>query len=78
MGTRKVWCEYVLWIQKQTPGKFYEVQAEKFLSTKKRGALVSNAAYVSRNHPEDPAFDWFTFSQAQRTFDRTLQESIAS
>ncbi|KAF8342955.1 uncharacterized protein EI90DRAFT_2902635, partial [Cantharellus anzutake] len=51
---------------------------EKFLKTKKRGAVVSNAGYVSRSHPEDPVFDWLPFDQAQRTHDRTLQESIAS
>ncbi|KAF8309371.1 hypothetical protein DL93DRAFT_2063046 [Clavulina sp. PMI_390] len=50
----------------------------RFLDTRKRGALVVNAGYISPYHPSQPVFDWMTFDRAQVTGDRILQESIAT
>lgn len=50
----------------------------KFLETRKRGALMVNAGYISPYHRNEPVFDWFTFDRAQSTGDRILQESIAT
>jgi len=49
----------------------------KFLQTRERGALVVNADYRPPNSPGEPAFDWLTYPELQKTMDRTLQESVA-
>ncbi|KAF8915828.1 hypothetical protein CPB85DRAFT_1251185 [Mucidula mucida] len=49
----------------------------KFLQSQERGALVVNAAYRAPKNPNEPAFDWITFDQSQKTKDKILQESIA-
>ncbi len=49
----------------------------RFLETGDRGALVTNVEYRSKKMPRDPAFDWFTWAQANATLDRTLQQSLA-
>ncbi|KAF9055015.1 hypothetical protein BDZ89DRAFT_937597 [Hymenopellis radicata] len=49
----------------------------KFLQSQERGALVVNAAYRAPKNPNEPAFDWMTFDQSQKTKDKILQESIA-
>lgn len=35
-----------------------------------------NAAYRPVHSPNEPAFDWVTWNQIQRTMDRILQESV--
>ncbi|OAX39767.1 hypothetical protein K503DRAFT_688936 [Rhizopogon vinicolor AM-OR11-026] len=49
----------------------------KFLQTRERGALVVNADYRPLDSPNEPAFDWLTYPELQKTMDRTLQESVA-
>ncbi|KAG6378523.1 hypothetical protein JVT61DRAFT_12784 [Boletus reticuloceps] len=49
---------------------------QKFLQTRERGALIVNAAYRPVHSPSEPAFDWVTWNQIQRTMDRILQESV--
>jgi len=49
----------------------------KFLQTRERGALIVNADYRPLNSPGEPAFDWLTYPELQKTMDRTLQESVA-
>lgn len=51
-------------------------QLQKFLQTRERGALIVNAAYRPVHSPNEPAFDWVTWNQIQRTMDRILQESV--
>jgi hypothetical protein len=36
-----------------------------------------NADYRPPNSPNEPAFDWLTYPELQKTMDRTLQESVA-
>jgi hypothetical protein len=50
----------------------------EFLKTGKRGALIVNADYRPDDHPDQPAFDWIDFDDAQNTRDKVLQESIAT
>ncbi|KAG8929740.1 hypothetical protein FRC02_005129 [Tulasnella sp. 418] len=50
----------------------------KFLAWRNRGALLVNADFRPWRAPEEPAFDWITFEDAQNTLDRILQESIAT
>jgi hypothetical protein len=38
---------------------------------------VANADFRPSQSPSEPAFDWITYSDAEKTKDRTLQESIA-
>ena len=47
------------------------------MDTGERGALFANAAYRLPDHPNQPVLDWMSFDQIQRTFDKTLQESVA-
>ena len=49
----------------------------KFLQTRERGALFTNADFRSTIHSNEPAFDWLTFDQLQPSMDRILQESVA-
>ncbi|KAG8924201.1 hypothetical protein FRC01_011819 [Tulasnella sp. 417] len=50
----------------------------KFLETRSRGALMVNLDHIAQSDADFPAADWITFAQAQKTFDYTLQESIAT
>ncbi|KAG8834901.1 hypothetical protein FRC17_006448, partial [Serendipita sp. 399] len=50
----------------------------KYLESKSRGALISNAAYRPARTPNEPAFDWITFEQARGTLDSKFQEGIAT
>jgi len=49
----------------------------KFLETGERGALITNVQYRAKKSPLEPAFDYLTWTQANQTFDRTLQQSLA-
>ncbi|KAG1853213.1 hypothetical protein C8R48DRAFT_341555 [Suillus tomentosus] len=64
------------WIQSVSPelGSF---GLQKFLQTRERGALIVNADYRPSKSPNEPAFDWLTYPELQKTMDRTLQESVA-
>lgn len=53
------------------------LKIHKFVDTKSRGALISNAAYRSARTPDEPAFDWITLEESRRTLDATFQEGIA-
>ncbi|KDN47589.1 hypothetical protein RSAG8_03379, partial [Rhizoctonia solani AG-8 WAC10335] len=50
--------------------------AEQFVETKMKGAVVCNVDYRLPDHPDDLAFDWITYKDAQKTLDSTLQKSI--
>jgi hypothetical protein len=54
------------------------VKLHKFLQTRERGALISNADYVQSGKPDEPTFDWLTFDQLQPTMDKIMQESVAT
>ncbi|KAJ6629253.1 hypothetical protein B0H10DRAFT_1777199 [Mycena sp. CBHHK59/15] len=49
----------------------------RFLQSRERGALITNADYRPPHSPNEPAFDWLTFDQLQSSRDRILQESVA-
>ena len=49
----------------------------KFLETGERGALITNVEYRAKKSPQEPAFDYLTWPQANQTFDRILQQSLA-
>lgn len=49
----------------------------KFLQGRERGGLFVNADFTPSEDPAQPAFDWITFDELQRTQDKTLQESVA-
>ncbi|KAF6762578.1 hypothetical protein DFP72DRAFT_802191 [Ephemerocybe angulata] len=49
----------------------------KFIQTRERGALFTNAAFRLPDHPTQPVFDWVNFDILQKTMDKTLQESVA-
>ncbi|EIN10852.1 hypothetical protein PUNSTDRAFT_119717, partial [Punctularia strigosozonata HHB-11173 SS5] len=55
--------------------KIAELGLHKFLTTRERGALFSNAEYTPASS-YDMAFDWLTFPYLQFTRDKTLQESV--
>jgi len=40
--------------------------------------LLVNVDYFSEKRSSEPAFDWVVFSEAQKTRDRTIQQSIAA
>ncbi|KAJ1299279.1 hypothetical protein OPQ81_005345 [Rhizoctonia solani] len=50
--------------------------AEQFVETKMKGAIICNVDYRSPGHPDDLAFDWITYKDAQKTLDPTLQKSV--
>ncbi|CAE6435439.1 unnamed protein product [Rhizoctonia solani] len=50
--------------------------AEKFVDTRMKGAVICNVDYNPPNHPDDLAFDWITYKDAQKSLDSTLQKSI--
>ncbi|CAE7150217.1 unnamed protein product [Rhizoctonia solani] len=50
--------------------------AEKFVETKMKGAVICNVDYHPPGHPDDLAFDWITYKDAQKSLDPTLQKSI--
>ncbi|TFK43208.1 hypothetical protein BDQ12DRAFT_169053 [Crucibulum laeve] len=54
-----------------------EYGLHKFLQTRERGALISNAEYRHPQHPNSPAFDWLSFDQLHMTMDKIMQESVA-
>ncbi|KAG1820451.1 uncharacterized protein BJ212DRAFT_1266733 [Suillus subaureus] len=64
------------WIQSVSYG-LGSFGLHKFLQTRERGALVVNADYRPSKSPNEPAFDWLTYPELQKTMDRTLQESVA-
>ncbi|KAG1815315.1 hypothetical protein EV424DRAFT_1113421 [Suillus variegatus] len=64
------------WIQSVSPG-LGSFGLQKFLQTRERGALIVNADYRPSKSPNEPAFDWLTYPELQKTMDRTLQESVA-
>lgn len=64
------------WIQSVSYG-LGSFGLHKFLQTRERGALIVNADYRPSKSPNEPAFDWLTFPELQKTMDRTLQESVA-
>ncbi|KAG1874694.1 hypothetical protein DFJ58DRAFT_650454 [Suillus subalutaceus] len=64
------------WIQSVSYG-LGSFGLHKFLQTRERGALVVNADYRPSKSPSEPAFDWLTYPELQKTMDRTLQESVA-
>ncbi|KAF5393778.1 hypothetical protein D9757_000242 [Collybiopsis confluens] len=49
----------------------------RFLQSRERGALITNADYRIPDGKNEPAFDWLTFDQLRETRDKTLQESVA-
>ena len=49
---------------------------EKFLETGQRGALIANADYRTAGINPQPAFDWLTLGELERTRDRVFQESV--
>ncbi|KAJ7228913.1 hypothetical protein GGX14DRAFT_346343 [Mycena pura] len=49
----------------------------RFLQSRERGALLTNADFRPPNSPNEPAFDWLTFDQLQASRDKILQESVA-
>ncbi|KAF7294431.1 PAT1 domain-containing protein [Mycena kentingensis (nom. inval.)] len=49
----------------------------RFLQSRERGALITNADFRPPDNPNEPAFDWLTFDQLQATRDKILQESVA-
>lgn len=51
-------------------------QLSKFLETRERGALFTNASFRLPDHPTQPIFDWVTFDVLCNTLDKTLQESV--
>ncbi|KDQ16487.1 hypothetical protein BOTBODRAFT_30817 [Botryobasidium botryosum FD-172 SS1] len=64
------------WIDRQAWGLCtYGVQ--RFLASRGRGALITNADYQSEPFSLEPTFDWITFEDVQGTDDKLLQESIA-
>lgn len=65
------------WIQSVSYG-LGSFGLHKFLQTRERGALIVNADYRPSKSPNEPAFDWLTYPELQKTMDRTLQESVAS
>ena len=52
-------------------------QLHRFLQSRERGAFLANADYRPPSKPEEPALDWLTFDQLQKTHDKILQESVA-
>ncbi|KAG9021511.1 hypothetical protein FS837_007199 [Tulasnella sp. UAMH 9824] len=62
----------------RTPDSVANLGFVKFLETRSRGALMVNLNYISESDADFPAADWITFAQAQKTYDYTLQESIAT
>lgn len=64
------------WIQSVSYG-LGSFGLHKFLQTRERGALIVNADYRPSKSPNEPAFDWLTYPELQKTMDRTLQESVA-
>ncbi|KIY45829.1 hypothetical protein FISHEDRAFT_48251 [Fistulina hepatica ATCC 64428] len=50
---------------------------QKFLQSRERGALVTNANYRKPGHETEPAWDWLTFDQLQTSRDKTFQELVA-
>lgn len=64
------------WVEVMSHG-LATLALHKYLNTRCRGALISNAAYRPEKTPEEPAFDWITFEQARGTLDATFQEGIA-
>ena len=42
-----------------------EMQLEKFLAFKQRGALFANADFRPWKTPDEPGFDWMTFQEVQ-------------
>ncbi|TFY80745.1 hypothetical protein EWM64_g3267 [Hericium alpestre] len=65
----------LMWIEEISPdlGAF---GLNKFLQTRERGALITNAAYHPNVTPLQPAFDWLTYNDAVNTRDKIIQESI--
>jgi hypothetical protein len=56
-------------------------QLQKFLETRQRGALITNADYrtkASAEAPTQPAFDWMTLPYFHQTCDRIFQESVVT
>ena len=49
---------------------------EKFLETGQRGALIANADFRTAGPNPQPAFDWLTLSELEKTRDRIFQESV--
>ncbi|KAG1755968.1 hypothetical protein EDB19DRAFT_1624889 [Suillus lakei] len=64
------------WIQSVSNG-LGSFGLHKFLQTRERGALIVNANFQPSESPNEPAFDWLTYPELQKTMDRTLQESVA-
>ncbi|KAJ7591338.1 hypothetical protein C8J56DRAFT_1003846 [Mycena floridula] len=50
----------------------------KFLQSRERGALFTNAEFRMEGSPLEPAFDWLTFDELQLSKDKILQESVTS
>lgn len=61
----------------RTPDSVANLGLLRFLETRSRGALMVNLGYIAESDAEFPTADWITFEQAQKTYDYTLQESIA-
>lgn len=53
-----------------------DLQLEKFLETGQRGALIANVDYRTVGTNPQPAFDWLTLTDLERTRDRIFQESV--
>ncbi|KAB5588008.1 hypothetical protein CTheo_8550 [Ceratobasidium theobromae] len=49
---------------------------EQFVETRMRGAVICNVDYRPKDHPNDLAFDWITYKDAQKTLEPTLQKAI--
>ncbi|KAI0650709.1 hypothetical protein C8Q79DRAFT_1006946 [Trametes meyenii] len=68
------------WIAAMSNG-LATIGLQRFLETQERGALFANADFrvpsAAPGMPAQPAFDWITLDQIQRTLDATLQESVA-
>ncbi|CUA76834.1 hypothetical protein RSOLAG22IIIB_02310 [Rhizoctonia solani] len=50
---------------------------DMYLALGVKGAIMTNAGYHAPEWPDSPAYDWITFDDARKTYDKILQESIA-
>ncbi|QRV84932.1 hypothetical protein RhiJN_12948 [Ceratobasidium sp. AG-Ba] len=50
--------------------------AERFVQGRMRGAVMCNIDYRPPGHPDELAFDWITFKDAQKTLEPVLQKAI--
>ena len=61
-----------------TPNTHVLRQFHRYIRTREKGALIVNVDYAQDKSPHDPAFDWLSFAESQKSRDRTVQRSIAA